>query len=83
MTAYLFEGTLELSHQNQIIKESNMFTQLFRNWWLFVVRGVLAIVFGVLALIWPEPMKFALVISVRGFRPSGRHLCHCHRHHFP
>ena len=44
-----------------------MFTQLFRNWWLFAVRGVLAIVFGVLALIWPEPMKFALVILFGAF----------------
>ena len=38
-----------------------MFTQLFRNWWMFAVRGVLAIVFGILALIWPETTKVALV----------------------
>jgi uncharacterized membrane protein HdeD (DUF308 family) len=38
-----------------------MFTQLFRNWWMFAVRGVLAIVFGILALIWPESTKVALV----------------------
>ena len=38
-----------------------MFTQLFRNWWMFAVRGVLAVVFGILALIWPESTKVALV----------------------
>lgn len=44
-----------------------MLTQLFRNWWLFAVRGVLAIVFGLLALIWPEPMKLALVLLFGAF----------------
>ncbi len=39
-----------------------MISQLFRNWWLFVVRGVLAIIFGVLALIWPAPAIYALVL---------------------
>ncbi len=44
-----------------------MISQLFRNWWLFVVRGVLAIVFGVLALIWPAPAIYALVILFGAF----------------
>ncbi len=44
-----------------------MFTQLFRNWWLFVVRGVLAIAFGILALIWPGPTIFALVLLFGAF----------------
>ncbi len=39
-----------------------MLTQLFRNWWLYAVRGVLAIVFGVMALIWPDQVKVALVL---------------------
>ena len=39
-----------------------MLTQLFRNWWQFAVRAVLAIVFGIVALIWPEPTKVALVL---------------------
>jgi uncharacterized membrane protein HdeD (DUF308 family) len=38
-----------------------MFTQLVRSWWMFAVRGVLAIVFGILALISPESTKVALV----------------------
>ena len=39
-----------------------MFTQLFRDWWLIAARGVLAIVFGILALFWTEPTKLVLVL---------------------
>jgi uncharacterized membrane protein HdeD (DUF308 family) len=39
-----------------------MLTSLTRNWWTFLVRGVIAIVFGVLALVWPEQAKLALVL---------------------
>ena len=38
------------------------FTQLFRNWWIIAVRGMLAIVFGILALVWPDTTKLALVL---------------------
>jgi len=44
-----------------------MFTKLFHNWWLFGVRGVLALVFGILALVWPESMKVALVLLFGAF----------------
>jgi len=44
-----------------------MFTQLFRNWWLFAVRGVIAIVFGLLALIWPGSAVLALVFLFGAF----------------
>jgi uncharacterized membrane protein HdeD (DUF308 family) len=37
-------------------------TQLSRDWWQFAVRGLLAIVFGVLALIWPKSAITALVL---------------------
>ena len=43
------------------------FTQLFRNWWIVAVRGVLAIVFGILALIWPDTTKLALVLLFGAF----------------
>ncbi len=39
-----------------------MFAKLFRNWWMYAVRGLLAVVFGTLALIWPETTKSALVL---------------------
>ena len=43
------------------------FAQLFRNWWMFAVRGVLAIVFGILALIWPASAILALVLLFGAF----------------
>jgi uncharacterized membrane protein HdeD (DUF308 family) len=33
-----------------------------RNWWLYAVRGVAAIIFGLLALIWPGQTMLALVL---------------------
>jgi uncharacterized membrane protein HdeD (DUF308 family) len=65
MTARPFESILELFHHSQ--KESKMFSQIFRNWWHFAVRGVFAIIFGILALIWPGPTKFALVLLFGAF----------------
>jgi len=43
------------------------FAQLFRNWWHFAVRGGLAILFGVVALIWPDSTKLALVLMFGAF----------------
>ena len=39
-----------------------MFAQLSRNWWVVVLRGVLAILFGVMALIWPGLTLEVLVL---------------------
>jgi uncharacterized membrane protein HdeD (DUF308 family) len=39
-----------------------MLDLLTRYWWLLVVRGVVGILFGVLALIWPEATLAALVL---------------------
>ncbi|HJW28512.1 MAG TPA: DUF308 domain-containing protein [Saprospiraceae bacterium] len=39
-----------------------MFTQLFRDWWLIAARGILAVVFGTLALFWLEPTELDLVL---------------------
>lgn len=39
-----------------------MFITLSKNWWIFVVRGLFAIIFGLLALIWPSLTLFALVL---------------------
>jgi uncharacterized membrane protein HdeD (DUF308 family) len=35
---------------------------LVQNWWLFTLRGIFAIVFGLLALIFPSPTMLSLVI---------------------
>lgn len=39
-----------------------MFDYLVRHWWLLVVRGVLAVLFGLMALIWPGITLAALAI---------------------
>src|SRR3954451_6311570 len=39
-----------------------MVEALSRYWWVVVLRGIAAILFGVLALMWPGPTVFALVL---------------------
>lgn len=39
-----------------------MVSMLSRYWWVFVLRGLFAIIFGVLALIWPGPALLTLVL---------------------
>ncbi len=39
-----------------------MLRMLARDWWLFAVRGVAAIIFGALAFVWPGPTLAVLVI---------------------
>ena len=45
----------------------NVLSRFFRNWWMFALRGAFAIMFGILALIWPEPTKLALVVLFGAF----------------
>jgi uncharacterized membrane protein HdeD (DUF308 family) len=33
-----------------------------RDWWLYAIRGVAAIVFGIVALVWPGPALTVLVL---------------------
>ena len=44
-----------------------MFIQLFRNWWWLALRGLIAIVFGVLALIWPQRASFSVILTFGAF----------------
>jgi uncharacterized membrane protein HdeD (DUF308 family) len=39
-----------------------MLSLVARGWWVYAVRGVAAIIFGILALAWPVPTLAALVI---------------------
>lgn len=39
-----------------------MLDKITRNWWLYGLRGLAAVIFGVLALIWPEQAKVVLVL---------------------
>src|SRR5579859_4354718 len=47
--------------------EVPMLTQLTRNWWMFAVRGVVAILFGVVAIIRPQQTALALVMVFGAF----------------
>ena len=44
-----------------------MFANLFISWWLFALRGFLGIVFGLLALIWPQQAMPGLVMIFGAF----------------
>ena len=47
--------------------EGPMLHALAQNWWLFLLRGLCAIVFGVLAFVWPGATLLTLVLLYGGF----------------
>ncbi len=44
-----------------------MLGHLARNWWTLALRGVVAIVFGILALVWPGLTVIALVVLIGAY----------------
>lgn len=44
-----------------------MLHALAQNWWLFLLRGLCAIVFGVLAFVWPGATLLTLILLYGGF----------------
>ncbi|GAB1688561.1 HdeD family acid-resistance protein [Krasilnikovia sp. M28-CT-15] len=47
---------------DDVRKESTMVETLSRYWWAVVLRGIAAILFGAVALVWPGATVFALVV---------------------
>jgi uncharacterized membrane protein HdeD (DUF308 family) len=39
-----------------------MLEKFTHNWWMFAVRGIVAVFFGILALVWPKETILALVL---------------------
>jgi uncharacterized membrane protein HdeD (DUF308 family) len=44
-----------------------MLEKITQNWWMFAVRGVVAVIFGIVALIWPGQTLQALVLVFGAF----------------
>lgn len=44
-----------------------MLTMLTRNWWAIALRGVVAIIFGIVAIVWPDLTLGALIILFGAF----------------
>src|SRR3970040_820848 len=49
------------------MEDKTMLEKFTHNWWMFAVRGVVAVIFGVLALIWPGQTLQALVLVFGAF----------------
>lgn len=44
-----------------------MLEKISRNWWMFALRGLVAVIFGVLALVWHDQVLQALVLVFGAF----------------
>ncbi|MFI6598170.1 HdeD family acid-resistance protein [Nonomuraea sp. NPDC050536] len=45
--------------------------QISRTWWLVLIRGIVAIIFGILALVWPGITLYVLVIFFGAYAIVG------------
>ena len=56
-----------LSETHPPLAPGLMLHALARNWWLLLLRGICAIVFGVLAFVWPGLTLLTLVLLYGAF----------------
>jgi uncharacterized membrane protein HdeD (DUF308 family) len=55
-------ATSTIFNSTSDVRSSPAVTTLVQNWWLFLLRGILGIVFGLIALIFPGPTMLSLVL---------------------
>jgi len=51
--------TSQTFHSTSVISLAQLFA---RNWWLFLLRGIAALIFGALSLIWPGISLLTLIL---------------------
>jgi uncharacterized membrane protein HdeD (DUF308 family) len=74
-------STVQADRQPGLGPGWSMVNALAKNWWLLLLRGIAAVVFGVLAFVWPGLTLLTLVLFYGAFALRGRGACshRCHQ----